>query len=92
MMESGNPSQHRTRSGHPVDNAPPRQPRPQADKHDVIPGLEHALLHHFIQGDGDRGAGGVAVFLDVVVDFLFGFRTILFCFKVFLIFSRDFLD
>ena len=55
-----------------INTSPPRNPGPQPQKHQRAAGFDHALFDDLVQGQGDSGGGGVAVFVDVVVNFTFG--------------------
>lgn len=57
--------------GKPVYNPAPGETRAQANEHDIVTGLEHPFLHQLIQGDGNRGAGGVSIPLNVIKDPVF---------------------
>src|SRR2546427_6355457 len=58
---------------HPGHQArPPRQPRAEAGEQDVVATLDASLADCFLQSQWNRGAGGVAVLVDVDRDALQG--------------------
>jgi hypothetical protein len=56
-------------SGQPINNTAPGKTGAQSDEHDIVTGLQHASLHQFVQGDGNRGAGSVSILLNIRANF-----------------------